>query len=126
MAGEIESALTGCRVEAISVAGRLTVALSGGVVVTAANDFRLRTATEVEHFYPRLALGPSGALSALVGARVIGAGVTRAGGLELDFGAAGQLSVPPDTGGPAGAEAWRVAGPHGPLFTAEPGGYLAV
>ncbi|MFD9126591.1 DUF6188 family protein [Kitasatospora sp. NPDC059571] len=126
MVRAIESELASRRVESVAVAGRLTVRLSGGVVVTAENDFRLRTATEVEHFYPGLALAPSGSLAALVGARVAAAGVTRSGGLELDFGPAGVLSVQPETAGPDAPAAWRVAGPAGPLFTAEPGGYLAV
>ncbi|WP_405014354.1 DUF6188 family protein [Kitasatospora sp. NBC_01539] len=126
MVHEIGSVLTGRRVEAVTATGRLTVTLSGGVVVTVENDFRLRTTADVEHFYPGLTLPPSGALAALVGAHVDGASVTRSGGLELALDRGRTLSVPPDTAGPGSPGAWRVSGPQGPLFTAEPGGYLAV
>ncbi|MEV6208443.1 DUF6188 family protein [Kitasatospora sp. NPDC051914] len=126
MVREIESVLDGLRVEAVAAAGRLTVTLAGGVVLTVENDFRLRTAAEVEHFYPGLTLRPSAALAALTGARVAAASVTRSGGLELAFDSGTVLSVPPDTTGSRPAPAWRVAGPAGPLFAAEPGGYLAV
>ncbi|GAA1085808.1 DUF6188 family protein [Kitasatospora arboriphila] len=125
MVREIESALTGLQVEAVTVAGPLRLVLTGGVVLTVANDFRVRTAAEVEHFYPGLSVPASGLLAGLVGARVAGAAVTRAGGLELRFEPGVTLSVPPDTA-VAGTAAWQVSGPGGPLFTAEPGGYLAV
>ncbi|WP_030269380.1 DUF6188 family protein [Streptomyces sp. NRRL B-24484] len=125
MVRDIESVLTGLQVEAVGVSGPLRLALSGGVVLTVTNDFRVRTAAEVEHFYPGLSVPASGLLAALAGARVAGAAVTRAGGLELGFRSGVTLSVPPDTA-VAGTPAWQVSGPDGPLFTAEPGGYLAV
>ncbi|MCU7825887.1 DUF6188 family protein [Kitasatospora sp. DSM 101779] len=125
MVRDIESVLAGRQVEAVRASGLLRLVLSGGVVLTVANDFRVRTAAEVEHFYPGLSAPASGLLAALVGSRVTGAAVTRAGGLELGFEPGVTLSVPPDTA-VAGDAAWRVSGPDGPLFTAEPGGYLTV
>ena len=126
MVHEIESVLVGRRVEAVAAAGRLTVVLTGGLVVTVLSDFRLRTAVDVEHFYPGLSLPPSGALTALVGAGLDAAAVTASGGLELTFDGGRTLSVPPDSAVPGPSGPWRVEGPDGPLFTAEPGGYLSV
>ncbi|PBC71239.1 hypothetical protein BX265_5836 [Streptomyces sp. TLI_235] len=125
MVREIESVLAGLRVEAVGTAGPLRLALSGGVVLTVANDFRVRTAAEVEHFYPGLSVPAAGLLASLAGARVTAAAVNPAGGLELVFDRGVTLSVPPDTA-VSGAAAWQVSGPAGPMFTAEPGGYLAV
>ncbi|MFD0573788.1 DUF6188 family protein [Kitasatospora gansuensis] len=41
-------------------------------------------------------------------------------GLELAFDSGRRLVVPPDTA----EHPWQILGPDGPLFTAEPGGYL--
>jgi hypothetical protein len=124
MDSPIDSALRGRRVEALRGGVRLTVELSGRLVLTVENDFRLHHADEVEHFYPGLGTVPTGPLSALVGARVDTVTVSPAGSLDLRFDSGLALSVPPDTTGPA--EAWRISGPTGPLFAAQPGGYLTI
>ncbi|MER8185774.1 DUF6188 family protein [Kitasatospora sp. NPDC094015] len=124
--GPIESVLCGQRVEAVDGGYRLRVELTEGLAVTVRNDFRLTGPRAVQHFYPGLTTAPVAGLTGLVGTVVTAVRVSPAGTLELDFDNGRTIAVPPELapGGPA--EAWRVSGPAGPLFTSVPGGYLSV
>ncbi|MFJ8039903.1 DUF6188 family protein [Kitasatospora sp. NPDC096147] len=120
MGRSITEVLTGRRVEKVRGAGRVRLDLDEGLTVLLDSDFRLRTPGGVEHFFPHLGSDVSGGLADLAGSLVTGVSVTPPGGLELAFDCGRRLSVPADTTpGP-----WQVLGPEGPLFTAEPGGYL--
>lgn len=121
MTPSIDDELRGRRVDALKGGVRLTLELSGGLIVTVANDFRLQSAGEVDHFYPGLGLEPRGRLAGLLGARIQAARVGQAGTLELAFDHGRTLYALPDITGPE--EAWQISGPDGPLFTAQPGGY---
>ncbi|WP_371494840.1 DUF6188 family protein [Kitasatospora sp. NBC_00374] len=125
MAGQIETVLCGHLVESVDGGHRLRVGLTDGLAVTVENDFRLTAPGEVRHFYPGLTMAPEGGLRALVGARVTAVRVSPGGGLELDFDTGRTIAVPPELGPDGPAEAWRVSGPDGPLFTSVPGGYLS-
>ncbi|GAA3002742.1 hypothetical protein GCM10020229_13460 [Kitasatospora albolonga] len=120
MTESIAEALTGRRVERVRGGGQVRLDLDDGLTVLVDSDFRLRTPGGVEHFYPHLGADVAGGLAELAGARVTDTTVTPAGGLELAFDCGRRLSVPADTV----HRPWQVSGPAGPLFTAEPGGYL--
>ncbi|WP_407991367.1 DUF6188 family protein [Kitasatospora sp. CMC57] len=120
MSESIAEVLAGRQVQRIRVGTGLRLELAGAVTVLIDSDFRLLAAGGVEHFYPQLGTGVTGGLTVLTGSRLTGAVVSPAGGLELAFDCGRRLVVPPDTA----EHPWQVLGPHGPLFTAEPGGYL--
>lgn len=120
MSHSLTAVLCGRRVEALEGGYHLVLGLSDGLAVTIGSDFRLTGGSGVEHFYPGLAMEPSGGLLKLPGARIVEAATTLSGGLHLTFDCGLVLAVPPDTAD----RPWAVTGPAGPLFTALPGGYL--
>ncbi|MDH6579278.1 DUF6188 family protein [Kitasatospora sp. MAP5-34] len=126
MPHSLASVLGDRRVVCLQGGYQFVLELSDGLAVTISSDFRLTTGEAVtgiagvEHFFPGLAMEPSGGLLKLPGARISEAGTTLAGGLHLSFDCGLALDVPPDTAD----QPWVVTGPTGPLFTALPGGYL--
>ncbi|MFJ9520198.1 DUF6188 family protein [Kitasatospora sp. NPDC101801] len=120
MTEPIAEVLADRQVQRVRAGAGLRLELAGAVTVLIDSDFRLLAAGGVEHFYPQLGTGVSGGLTVLTGSRLTGASVSPAGGLELSFDSGRRLVVPPDTT----EHPWQVIGPDGPLFTAEPGGYL--
>ncbi|WP_441247408.1 DUF6188 family protein [Kitasatospora sp. McL0602] len=120
MIDALTTTLGGRRVETLRYGTELVLGLSGRLAVTVASDYRLSGSSGVEHFFPGLALHPTGGLLRLPGARIAEAAATAAGGLRLVFDCALTLTVPPDTD----EHPWTVTGPSGPLFTALPGGFF--
>ncbi|WP_441248623.1 DUF6188 family protein [Kitasatospora sp. McL0602] len=120
MTDALAAVLGGRQVETVRYGTELVLGLSGRLTLTVASDFRLGGPSGVEHFFPSLALHPTGGLLRLPGARIAEAAATAAGGLRLVFDCALTLTVPPDTA----YRPWEVGGPSGSLFTALPGGYL--
>ncbi|WP_457034361.1 DUF6188 family protein [Kitasatospora sp. P5_F3] len=120
MTESIAELLAGRQVQQVRAGTGLRLELSGSVTVLVDSDFRLLAVGGVEHFYPQLGTGVSRGLAVLTGSRLTGAVVSPAGGLELAFDSGRRLVVPPDTA----EHPWQIIGPDGPLFTAEPGGYL--